>query len=85
MNNTNLSLNALRAFETTARLHSLSAAAEELSVTHGAVSRHIRSLENTLGIALLTRESHGVVPTTEGQRLADGLSAAFGLIQSSIE
>lgn len=85
MNNTNLSLNALRAFETTARLHSLSAAAEELSVTHGAVSRHIRSLENTLGIALLTRESHGVVPTTEGQRLADGLSTAFGLIQSSIE
>jgi len=85
VNTSNLSLNALRAFETTARLHSLSAAAEELSVTHGAVSRHIRTLEDALGIALLTRESHGVVPTSEGQRLADGLSTAFGLIQSSIE
>ena len=38
-----LSLNALRAFEATARLRSFSAAATELSVTHGAVSRHIRN------------------------------------------
>ena len=41
-----LSLNALRAFEATARLRSFSAAATELSVTHGAVSRHIRMLED---------------------------------------
>ena len=34
-----VSLNALRAFEATARLRSFSAAAEELSVTHGAVSQ----------------------------------------------
>lgn len=80
-----LSLNALRAFEATARLRSFSAAAEELSVTHGAVSRHIRMLEDSVGLALLKRTAQGAVPTPEGQRLADGLSSAFSLIQSSVE
>ena len=80
-----LSLNALRAFEATARLRSFSAAAEELSVTHGAVSRHIRMLEDSVGLPLLTRSAQGAVPTAERQRLADGLSTAFSLIQSSVE
>jgi LysR family transcriptional regulator, glycine cleavage system transcriptional activator len=80
-----LSLNALRAFEAAARLRSFSAAAEELSVTHGAVSRHIRMLEDSLGLALLERTSQGATPTGEGQRLAEGLSRAFGLIQASVE
>lgn len=80
-----LSLNALRAFEATARLRSFSAAAEELSVMHGAVSRHIRMLEDTVGLPLLKRTAQGAVPTAEGQRLADGLSTAFSLIQSSVE
>ena len=80
-----LSLNALRAFEATARLRSFSAAATELSVTHGAVSRHIRSLEDSLGLALLKRSAHGTEPTAEGQRMAEGLSTAFSLIQSTIE
>ena len=34
-------LNALRAFEATARLSSVSLAAEQLNVTHGAVSRQL--------------------------------------------
>jgi DNA-binding transcriptional LysR family regulator len=80
-----VSLNALRAFEATARLRSFSAAAEELSVTHGAVSRHIRMLEDSVGLPLLKRTAQGAVPTGEGQRLADGLSTAFSLIQSSVE
>jgi LysR family transcriptional regulator, glycine cleavage system transcriptional activator len=80
-----LSLNALRAFEATARLRSFSAAAEELSVTHGAVSRHIRMLEDSVGLPLLKRTAQGASPTAEGQRLADGLSTAFSLIQSSVE
>ncbi|MDE2298942.1 MAG: LysR family transcriptional regulator, partial [Burkholderiales bacterium] len=71
-----LSLNALRAFEATARLRSFSAAADELSVTHGAVSRHIRMLEVSLGWPLLQRTAQGAMPTPEGQRLADGLSTA---------
>ncbi len=80
-----LSLNALRAFEATARLRSFSAAADELSVTHGAVSRHIRVLEDALGLPLLNRSSYGTKPTDEGGRFAEGLSRAFNLIQSSIE
>jgi LysR family transcriptional regulator, glycine cleavage system transcriptional activator len=79
------SLNALRAFEATARLRSMSAAANELSVTHGAVSRHIRSLEDTFGVVLLTRGPQSTDPTPEGARLADGLAAAFNTIQASIE
>ena len=80
-----LSLNALRAFEATARLRSFSAAADELSVTHGTISRHIRSLEDSLGLALLTRSAQGAAPTSEGQRFAEGLSAGFNLIQASVE
>lgn len=80
-----LSLNALRAFEATARLRSFSAAADELSVTHGAVSRHIRLLEDAVGLPLLKRTAQGASPTAEGQRLADGLSTAFSLIQASVE
>ena len=80
-----LSLNAMRAFEATARLRSFSAAADELFVTHGDVSRHIRILEDSLGLPLLVRSAHGTETTVEGQRFAEGLSRAFALIQSSIE
>lgn len=79
------SLNALRAFEATARLASMSAAADELCVTHGAVSRHIRSLEDQLNVILLNRGSQSTDPTPEGVRLAEGLSTAFRLIQASVE
>lgn len=80
------SLNALRAFEAVARLRSMTAAADELSVTHGAISRHIRALEDLLGVVLLTRRGpKSTDPTPEGARLAEGLAAAFGQIQASIE
>lgn len=54
------SLNALRAFEAAARLHSISLAAEELHVTHGAVSRQVRLLEDDLGVALFGKDGRGV-------------------------
>jgi LysR family glycine cleavage system transcriptional activator len=78
------SLNALRAFEATARLRSMSAAAEELSVTHGAVSRHIRALEDLFGVTLLVRGPHSTDPTPEGARLAESLAAAFTTIEAAI-
>lgn len=80
-----VSLNALRAFEATARLRSFSAAAEELSVTHGAVSRHVRMLEEVVGIPLLKRHPHGTEPTAEGLRLSEGLSQGFKQIRASVE
>lgn len=79
------SLNALRAFEMTARKGTFSEAADALAVTHGAISRHIRSLEDLLGVVLLTRNAHGTKLTPEGARLAAGLSRAFALIQESID
>lgn len=79
------SLNALRAFEMTARKGSFSEAADALSVTHGAISRHIRSLEDVLGVVLLTRSAHSTKLTPEGARLAAGLGRAFSLIQESID
>jgi LysR family transcriptional regulator, glycine cleavage system transcriptional activator len=79
------SLNALRALEGTVRLSSMTAAAEELSVTHGAVSRHIKSLEEMFGIPLLLRGPRSVQATPEGGRLASELSRAFDLIASSVE
>jgi DNA-binding transcriptional LysR family regulator len=79
------SLNALRAFEATVRLSSMSAAAEELLVTHGAVSRHIKSLEDMFGIPLLLRGARSVQATPEGARLAKELTSAFALIAASVE
>ncbi|WP_418320844.1 LysR substrate-binding domain-containing protein [Piscinibacter sakaiensis] len=84
-NSTRPSFNALRAFEATARLRSMTAAADELSVTHGAISRHIRALEETLGLALLTRGAHSTDPTPDGARLAEGVAAALKLMQATLD
>ncbi len=62
-------LNALRAFLVAARHQSFSRAAVELNVTHGAVSRQVRSLEDHLGVALFERQVRKVSLTAEGQQL----------------
>jgi LysR family transcriptional regulator, glycine cleavage system transcriptional activator len=79
------SLNALRAFEATARHRSVSKAASQLNVTQGAVSRHIKTLEEALGLTLLIRGTKQTVPTAEGIELADTLSTAFALIRSGLD
>ena len=48
------SLTALRAFEAFARRGQMTTAADELCVTHGAISRQIRSLEAALGLDVFT-------------------------------
>lgn len=63
-------LNALRAFEATARLGGVGRAGEELHVTHGAVSRQIRQLEAQLGVRLLEKDGRGVKLTDAGQHLS---------------
>jgi len=75
-------LNALRAFEAAARLGSLSRAAGELHVTHGAISRHIRTLEAELGRPLFLREGRGLALTADGQRLRDVAGDAFAGLQA---
>ena len=70
-------LNALRAFEATARLTSVSQAAEQLNVTHGAVSRQLKVLEEHLGVSLFVKEGRGLKLTDAGTRLRDASSEAF--------
>ena len=62
-------LNAVKVFEAAARLGSFTRAAEELNVTHGAVSRQIRLLEDWLGARLFSRTSRNAVPTRAGADL----------------
>src|SRR6516164_4982849 len=62
-------LNEIKAFEAAARLASFTRAAEELNVTHGAVSRQIRLLEDWLGTRLFVRTSRNAVPTQAGTEL----------------
>ncbi|MFB4391164.1 MULTISPECIES: LysR family transcriptional regulator [unclassified Pseudomonas] len=70
-------LNALRAFEATARLNSVSQAAGQLHVTHGAVSRQIKVLEEHLGVALFVKDGRGIKLTDAGIRLRDASFEAF--------
>lgn len=79
-----LPLNALRAFEVTARLGSMTAAAKELCVTHGAISRHVNALEDQFGLPLLNRLPRAVAPTPEGSALAVQLSQAFLLMEEAV-
>lgn len=79
-----LPLNALRAFEAASRLGSMTAAATELGVTHGAVSRHVRALEEQHGVSLLRRMPHAVAVTGEGAQLAADLAEAFRLIHLGV-
>jgi DNA-binding transcriptional LysR family regulator len=76
-------LNALRAFEAVARLESVSRAAAELHVTHGAVSRQLRTLEEALGAALFVRQGRGVVLTPLGHRLHDAAATAFDPLRAA--
>lgn len=62
----------LTAFEAVARLGSFSAAAEALSLTPGAVSRHVDGLEGQLGVKLVSRTNKGVTLTEKGRRYAAG-------------
>ncbi|WP_397457656.1 LysR family transcriptional regulator [Pseudomonas asplenii] len=70
-------LNALRAFEATARLNSVSQAAEKLHVTHGAVSRQLKVLEEHLGLSVFVKDGRGLKLTDAGIRLRDASTEAF--------
>src|SRR5258706_13158482 len=73
-------LNALRAFEATARLGSLSAAADELCVTHGAVSRQVKLLEDWAGVAVFERIGRRLHLTEAGQAYRTALGGAFDTV-----
>ncbi|MGK9170998.1 LysR family transcriptional regulator [Inquilinus limosus] len=78
------SLKSLQAFEAFARVGSMVRAADELCVTHGAVSRQIKALERQLGAKLLTGPRHGLTFTPAGQELAACLATAFDQIAAGL-
>lgn len=78
-------LNALRAFEAAGRHASFSRAAEELHVSHAAVSRHVRGLEQRLGVQLFKVVSRGVELTQTGARYLAEISPALDAIALATE
>lgn len=79
------SLNALKAFEAAARCGRMVDAAEELSVTHGAVSRQVRQLEEVLQTQLFEGPKNRLRLTEAGERLLPSLTAAFDQIEASLD
>ena len=76
-------LNALRAFEASARLGSFVAAATELRVSAAAVSQQVRRLEQYLDTTLFQRLARGLVLTDQGRDYLPELSAGFDLLGES--
>lgn len=76
-------LNPLRAFEATARRGSVSAAARELNVTHGAVSHQIKALEESLKTTLFERGAKRLKLTSEGALLLPAVTQAFSGIAAA--
>ncbi|HEV7318027.1 MAG TPA: transcriptional regulator GcvA [Ensifer sp.] len=79
------SLASLRAFEATARHSSVTKAAQELSVTPGAVSLQVRELEQTLGVTLFERRPRQLVLTEDGSIYFATLRRAFRMMREATE
>jgi LysR family transcriptional regulator, glycine cleavage system transcriptional activator len=75
----------LRAFDVAARNLNLTAAAEEMNVTHAAVSRQVKQLEQRLGVQLFERLPRGLKLTVHGALLAEGTREAFDRLATAIE
>jgi DNA-binding transcriptional LysR family regulator len=78
------SLDDLRAFEATARLGSVRAAADELALTHAAISRRNTRLASSIGAPLFEREGRGLRPTPAGNLLHDACRRSFADLARTI-
>lgn len=78
------SLLALRCFEAAARLENFSRAADELHLTHGAISRAVRLLEDELNVALFERRNRRVFLTDAGRTLARAVGSGMDLIRQAV-
>ncbi|CAN7574138.1 LysR substrate-binding domain-containing protein [Caulobacter sp. LjRoot300] len=77
-------LNALRAFEAFGRRGRMTLAADELCVTHGAISRQIRQLEDHLGVTLTEGPRNRLALTETGLTLARALTQALDQIEAAL-
>jgi LysR family transcriptional regulator, glycine cleavage system transcriptional activator len=78
-------LRALRAFEASARLASVTAAAAELGVSHSAVSQQIRQLEDYFGLTLFRRSGRGIEPTPQAALYLRDVAAGLDRIAIASE
>ena len=85
MERSQLPLNALRAFEATARHLNVTRAALELRVTQAAVSHHIKLLEQHLGTPLFRRLPRGMALTDEGAALAPMVNDTFDRMGATLD
>lgn len=76
-------LTSIRSFEAVGRLLSFSRAADELSVTHSAVSHQIKALEEWIGVALFRRHGKTIALTDQGRLYLDSISPALAAIASA--
>lgn len=76
------SLPALACFRVAAEFESFSKAADRLNLTHGAVSRAVRLLEDDLGTPLFERRNRAVFLTDAGRRLAQVVARGLGEIEA---
>ncbi|ENW81199.1 hypothetical protein F909_02490 [Acinetobacter sp. ANC 3929] len=80
-----VSLQALKAFESAARLGSFKLAAEELSLTPTAISHHVSNLESRLNVDLFYRQVRKISLTETGEKLATAISKGFRTIEDALE
>lgn len=85
MDRPRLPLNALRAFEASARHHSFTRAAIELCVTQAAVSHQVKNLEAQLGVSLFRRLPRGLMVTEEGEALLPVVRESFDRIGETLD
>ncbi len=79
------SLNALKAFEASARQESFTQAANELCVTQGAVSQQVKALESELGVRLFRRERQRLIITEAGRTYLEVVRDAFDRLAAGTE
>lgn len=77
-------LNAIRAIEIVARRGALAPAADELGVTPGAVSQHLRRAEERLGLELFERTPQGLRPTAALRQILPQLTAGFTALADAV-
>ncbi|HSD74857.1 MAG TPA: LysR substrate-binding domain-containing protein [Steroidobacteraceae bacterium] len=77
-------MQTLRAFEAAARHENYSAAAQELGVTHGAISHRIRELETQLGVTLFRRTGRAMTPSREAVTLLAQVREALNLLERAL-
>lgn len=78
------SLDDLRAFEAVARLGSVRAAAQELALTHGAVSRRVAKLAQDLRFPLMVAHGRGIRLTPQGEKLAGAAGRALREVADAV-